>query len=140
VKIELKELLRQVGNEWEVEDSEQISFPEDSLILTQPVNVKLRLTNTGSSVLVKGTLQTEIELECARCLKSYRRPIKLEIEENYAREITTQRKGKEIELKESDFVYPIDNDNCIDLDELIRQNILLSLPIKSLCDINCKGV
>ncbi|MFA5034789.1 MAG: DUF177 domain-containing protein [Candidatus Margulisiibacteriota bacterium] len=140
MKIELKELLRQVGNEWEVEDSEQISFPEDSLILTQPVNVKLRLTNTGSSVLVKGTLQTEIELECARCLKSYRRPIKLEIEENYAREITTQRKGKEIELKESDFVYPIDNDNCIDLDELIRQNILLSLPIKSLCDINCKGV
>lgn len=140
MKIELNELLRQVGNEGEVEDSEQISLPDDNLILTQPVSVKLHLMNTGESVLVKGTIQTEIELECDRCLKKYRRPVKLEIEENYARETAPQRKGKEIELKESDFVYPIDNDNCIDLDELIRQNILLSLPIKSLCDINCKGV
>ncbi|MBU0630415.1 MAG: DUF177 domain-containing protein [Candidatus Margulisbacteria bacterium] len=140
MKIELTELLRQVGNEGDVEDSEKLSFPEDGLILTKPVLVRLHLTNTGNSVLVKGTIQAEAELECSRCLNSFKQPITLEVSETYARQDLEQSVGKETELKESDFVYPIEKDNTIDLNELIRQNILLSLPIKSLCDNNCKGV
>jgi len=140
VKIELAELLRQVGNEGDVEDSEKLSFPEYGLVLTKPVKVRLHLTNTGTSVLVKGTIQTEAELECSRCLDSFRRPINIEIAETYVKQDPESSQGKETELKESDFVYPVEKDNTIDLNELIRQNILLALPIKSLCDNNCKGV
>ncbi|MBI5078545.1 hypothetical protein HZB08_00795, partial [Candidatus Saganbacteria bacterium] len=55
--------------------------------------------------------------------------------EEYAKTLPEAKvkKGKEIELKEADFVYSIEKDNSLDLDEIVRQNLLLALPIKPLC-------
>ena len=140
MKIDLTELLQKIGNEAEVEQSEKVSFPEDDLSLTKPVKIKLHLVNTGTSVLVKGKVETEIELECSRCLKAFRLPLELKIEEEFSRSIPQYRKGGEIELKEEDFVYPIEKDNSIDLTEVIRQDLLLAMPIKTLCEPNCQGI
>jgi hypothetical protein len=46
----------------------------------------------------------------------------------------------EVELKESDFAFLIDEDNSIDLTELVRQNLLTALPIKPLCSSLCEGL
>jgi len=141
VKIDLKELLREVGNETEIEMEERVSFPEDGLVLTKPVSIKAHLTNTGTLVLLDGTLETEAELDCSRCLKKFRFPLAASLSEEYSREPSPSegKRGKGIELKEEDFVYPIAADSSIDFDEVIRQNLLLALPIKPLCSAACKG-
>ncbi len=140
MKIDLTELLQKVGNEADLEETEKISFPEDNLALVQPVKAELHLVNTGVSVLVKGKIETEAELECSRCLKTFKLPLSVKIEEEFSRRIPEHKKGGEIELKEEDFVYPIGKDNSIDLTEVIRQNLLLALPIKTLCKPDCKGI
>jgi len=68
------------------------------------------------------------------------RVLNIALERKSLRDNLVVKQKEETELKESDFVYPVEKDNTIDLNELIRQNILLALPIKSLCDNNCKGV
>jgi uncharacterized protein len=140
VKIDLTELLCKVGNEAEVEQSEKISFPEDDLSLTKPIKIRLHLVNTGTSVLVKGNAETEAELECSRCLKTFKRPLSVKIEEEFLRYRPEYKSGGGIELKEEDFVYPIEKDNTIDLTEVIRQDLLLAIPIKILCSPDCKGI
>jgi uncharacterized protein len=140
VKIDLTELLQKVGNEADVKDTEHISFPEDNLNLTQPVNVELHLINAGTTVLVKGRAGTEAELECSRCLKKYKVPLAIEIEEEFAKDQYFSKKGGDIDLKEEDFVYPIKKDNTIDLTEILRQDLLLAIPIKTLCGQDCKGI
>jgi uncharacterized protein len=142
VLLDLTELLRKAGNEVDVVEEEKLNFPEDNLILTEPVKINIHLTNTGTMVLLKGSFETKVELECARCLKKFIAPLRTEVEEEYAKIPPQPRipKEKEVELKEEDFVYPIGEDNILDLEEIIRQNLILALPIKPLCQENCKGV
>jgi len=140
MKIDLTELLQRVGNEADVEQNDKVSFPEDTLNLTRPIKIVLHLVNTGTSVLVKGKVETEVELTCSRCLKTFKLPLSVKIEEEFSRHIPERKGGKEIELKEKDFVYPIEKDNTIDLTEVIRQDLLLAIPIKTLCSPDCKGI
>ena len=141
MKIDLTELLRQVGNEADIAEEAEVSFPEDGLNLTRPVKIDLHLVNTGASVYVTGTLATEAELECSRCLKKFKRSLTVRVEEEYVRGPSAQpaKNAKEVELKANDFVYPLGGDNSLDLGELIRQNLTLALPIKVLCREACKG-
>ena len=141
MKIDLTELLRKVGNESHLHLESKLSFPEDGLTLTQPVKLDLDLVNAGESVLLQGSLATEAELSCSRCLNSFRKPMSVKLQEEYVKELlppSGKKRSRETELREEDFVYPIEKDNSIDLTEIIRQNLLLALPIKILCQEKCK--
>ena len=140
MKIDLTELLREVGNASDFVEEISFDFSQYGLKLTKPVKVDLYLVNTGELVILNGTAETEAELECSRCLKKFKTQISAKIDEEYSKNLPPPpAKGKEIELKEEDFVYPIGKDNTLDLDEIIRQNLLLSLPIKILCSKDCRG-
>lgn len=140
MKIDLTELLQKVGDEADVEQEEKVSFPEDNLNLTKPVRITVHLVNTGTSVLMNGTAETVVELECSRCLKKFKYPINIKLDEEFTRDPFVPKSTKEIELKEEDFASPIEKDNTVDLTELIRQDLSLALPIKTLCSPDCKGV
>jgi uncharacterized protein len=138
MRIDLTDLLRAVGNEAEIERTEEVSFAEDGLLLAGPVKVQLHLVNAGYSVLLKGTLESVAELECSRCLKKMRQALKVAVSEEYGRPAPGP-KAKMTELKEEDFICPLGEGNLLDLTELIRENLLLALPIKPLCREACKG-
>lgn len=143
MKIDLTEILAKVGKEATVEEAENVSYPEDDLSLTQPVKMNLHLVNTGNLVLLEGKIQTEAELECSRCLNKFQLPLSVEIKEQFAREVPplpTYKKGGEIDLDEEDFVSPIEKDHTVDISEIVRQNLLLALPIKPLCSDRCQGL
>ncbi len=140
MKIDVSDLLKSLGAELKVNESERISLAGDDVELTSPVTVALKLVNTGGTVLVTGTLKTSVKLNCVRCLKEFDQPVSIKIEEEYAKKVPSRKadKDEEIELKDEDFVFEIGEDNVIDLDEAIRQNTIVSLPIKPLCDKACK--
>jgi uncharacterized protein len=147
MKIDVTDLLKSVGEIITVEKSEKMDFNDESLSLTSPIHVKLKLVNTGRTVLVTGTLNTTVKMNCSRCLKEFDQPISIKIEEEYAKKGAQNEKDEDlfsdedgVELKEEDFVCEISEDNSIDLGEAIRQNIMVALPIKPLCTRNCKGL
>ena len=140
MKIDLTELLQKVGNEADLEQSQEVSFPDDGLNLTKPARIRFHLVNTGDLVLVNGQVETEAELECSRCLKTYKIPLAVKIDEEFSRQPPELKSGGGIELREEDFVYPIEKDNTIDLTEVLRQNLLLAVPMKTLCSPDCQGI
>jgi uncharacterized protein len=144
VKIDLTELLYQVGNVANVKidvNEHEINVLGGGLNLTQPAKVALKLVNTGNLVIAEGSLSAEVKLECSRCLKDFSLPINLKIKEEFAKKaVLPKAKAGELELHENDFVAEIDKDNTFDLSDMVRQNLLLALPIKPLCDKNCQGL
>jgi uncharacterized protein len=142
MKIDLTELLCKVGNESDVEEAEESSYPEDNLNLTKPVRMKLHFVNSGTMVILNGKIETEAELQCSRCLKKFSAPLLVKIKEDFAKYSSLPRsnKGGELELHDEDFVFPIEKDNTIDISEVIRQNLLLALPSKPLCSAKCQGL
>jgi len=141
MKIDLTELLRDIGNESDVKSELKLKLDEEGLKLTKPVQINLHLVNAGSRVIMEGAAETEAELSCSRCLKAFKYPLKLELKEAFAKvlpDLPSVKGG--FELREEDFVSPIDKNNCIDISDIISQSLFLALPIKALCEEKCQGL
>jgi uncharacterized protein len=94
--------------------------------LTSPVNGEFTVFRSESGLLVSGRIETDIELECHRCLTTFERHIVL----NFSQPFSEQP---------SDDEMPIVG-NEIDLAPTIEQEIVVSLPIKQLCEVDCAGI
>jgi uncharacterized protein len=98
----------------------------DTVRLTQDIQGDLTASRLDDSVLVRGHLSAEIELECHRCLGTFNRLIRLSVAQEFAE-------------NPSDDQMPLVDDQ-IDVAPLIEQEIILSLPIKIICRPDCPGI
>jgi uncharacterized protein len=103
------------------------------------VQGKVRLMRTDRSILVKGVLDTEVELTCSRCLSLFSCPLTLNIEEEYfpTTDVVT---GASLPLPEEPGCFTIDEQHVLDLTEAVRQYALLAIPMKPLCREDCAGL
>ncbi len=104
-----------------------------------PVSYDVRVERTGNAVRVSGTLSAEIEVACVRCLTAYPQVVSRDFEVRYRR-AEAGAGGDEAELDEMDLDLDYYGDEGIDLQQLIGEQILLSLPMKPLCQPECKGL
>ena len=103
------------------------------------VRGKVSLMRTDRSILVKGVLNTEVELTCSRCLSPFNCPLTLNIEEEYF-PTTDVVSGASLPLPEEPGCFTIDERHVLDLTEAIRQYALLAIPMKPLCREDCAGL
>jgi len=103
------------------------------------VQGKVGLMRTDRSILVKGTLRTEVEVTCSRCLSLFSRPLTLNIEEEYF-PIIDVVSGAPLSLPEEPGCFTIDEHHILDLTEAIRQYMLIAIPMKPLCREDCAGL
>lgn len=107
-----------------------------SLELTSDLTGKIMLMalKEGAHVEVKG-LKTAAKQVCNRCLKEYSQVI--EIDEASAEFLLELPKHKE----DDEEFFLIDKKNVeIDLTDFLRQEIVLHLPLISVCSKSCKGL
>jgi len=97
------------------------------------------LTRTDRDILVKGTLHTEVEVTCSRCLSLFSCPLALNIEDEYSPTIDVSS-GAPLSLPDEPGCFTIDKHHVIDLTEAIRQYALLATPMKPLCREDCAGL
>jgi uncharacterized metal-binding protein YceD (DUF177 family) len=98
----------------------------EGVVLTQDVEGEITVSRLDSSLLVRGQLHTEVQLECHRCLRTFTRPASFTFYQEYA------------ETPEDDQM-PI-TDGEIDLAPVVGQEIILGLPIKVLDRPDCPGL
>jgi uncharacterized protein len=85
-------------------------------------------------VLVTGELDVPIEGSCARCLEPFDDTLELDVQELYAYEGSTT-----VETSEEDEVRRVEGD-YLDLEPLVRDAVVLSLPLAPVCTENCAGL
>lgn len=102
---------------------------------------KVTFTNTGLNIVTRGSFRTAVEVECARCLRVFRVEIESPIQEELPLRSRPAELGEETceELPEEER-EPLFVDNIFDLDELLRQSIVIAIPIKPICSEDCKGL
>jgi uncharacterized protein len=111
-------------------------FQDKDIKLLKPIRGEIVLMKTSEGVNAEvRNFSTEIEQNCARCLKKIIQKIEIpSIEEHFYSEV--QR-----DIPDTEQVYLIDSKSQeIDLSEPIRQEILLNFPINPLCSNGCKGL
>ena len=118
---------------------EEIDLDGEEAKLKTAADVSGKLTKHIAHTDVKGTIRTELELECTRCLQKIDKKFEIPFEAAFAApENYTQ--AKEAELQADDLDVSILEGNEIDLTELVREQSLLNLPEQIFCREDCKGL
>jgi uncharacterized protein len=104
-----------------------------------PVQGKVKFTRTNLGILVQGKLQAKVSVECSRCLKTFDYPLTINIEEEFFPVIDVNT-GVPVDLPDDPGGFTIDDHHILDLNEAIRQNALLAVPMKPLCRKDCAGL
>src|SRR4030043_87492 len=100
------------------------------------VEGKAKLTRISQGVLVQCKLNAEVKLVCSRCLDIFSWPMSFTAEE----EFLPISDDATLSSPEESGEFTIDDNNILDLGELIRQYVLLNLPMKPLCHPDCSGM
>lgn len=93
----------------------------------EPVELDVRLEGVAKGVVVEGFVSGRWTADCSRCLEPVTGPFAVEVHELF-----------EDEAVESE-TYPLDGEE-IDLDPLVRDAVLLTLPPAPLCADDCLGL
>jgi uncharacterized protein len=108
-------------------------FPE--IVLKPDFHLKelkgvARISRTPQGLLVQSKFVGTIPTECVRCLVDFPQTLHAEFDELYAfdNRFTT----------ESGLILP--EDANIDLEPLVREYLLIEVPISTLCKEDCKGL
>jgi uncharacterized protein len=104
-----------------------------------PVQVDLEIHKDKDRFHLVGRAKTELELQCGRCLEPFRMPFDEAIDVRYlpASELSSE---DEREVEEEDLDTSYYRDDQIDLNELLREQFYLALPMKPLCRDECAGL
>jgi len=103
------------------------------------VEGKAKVIRISRGVLVQCKLTAEVKLVCSRCLDVFLCPISFTVEEEFI-PISDVSADLAPSSPEQSGEFTIDNKNILDLGELIRQYILLNLPMKPLCRPDCPRI
>jgi uncharacterized protein len=99
-----------------------------------PVALDLRLEAVVEGVLVSGTVTAEVVGECARCLAPTSDEVTVELTELFA------YPGSVTEAtSEDDEVSHLVGD-MLDLEPVVRDGLVLALPLSPLCREDCRGL
>lgn len=118
--------------------SEKILAKDDPEKLKSDVAVKARFEKTKEGVLGEFDVEGVIELVCDRCLQSFEKNYHTHFSQDFVFPYLNFSDNVYKELKEEGFI--IDAKNQININEAIRQGILISLPMKKICKKDCQGL
>ena len=120
--------------EWWYQDSER-----DQILGTEsPVSGWISVRPAGKKIAVEGFVSTKLRLRCDRCLESYG----LDLGKDFRVFVSfVPPKGtSEIELAEDDLDLDFIKGRFLDIDQVVREQLITSLPMKALCAEGCKGL
>ena len=139
MRIEL-DRLQETGDRFaHVYAPEELVLDEEHARLTEPPEVEARVRMSGHEVRLRGKITARAEVDCDRCLKSVAVPVETEFDVTYVPE-DDYRASEAAELQEEDLSLSVFDGETIDVDELVREQLLLALPTRALCTEECKGL
>ena len=138
MRIELDNLEK--GGEFaQVYQPGELALDDQELKLISPAEIRGRVRRKGDEVELVGQLSATVEATCARCLKPVKLPVSAEVSERFVPAVSW-RSEIEHELREEDLNLAVFNGEAIEVDELVREEILLAMPAQVLCRESCKGL
>ncbi|HUY13997.1 MAG TPA: DUF177 domain-containing protein [Terriglobia bacterium] len=105
----------------------------------EALDIKALADLVGEDIHVRGQLRTRLESECDRCAVQFDFPVESDFD-LYYRPVSTIARNEEIEVSGDELDVGFYQGDGVDLEDLIREQVLLSLPMKMLCGAECQGL
>jgi uncharacterized protein len=124
----------------DIELSPKLLDLEDSdLRLKSDLHVAGEIEKTSAEVIVRGSITGEGEIECSRCLQPVDQKLKIDFQANF---VTPEHFSldKENEVSISDLDTDVLEGDRIEIEDIVREQILLNVPEQVFCKPDCRGL
>lgn len=98
------------------------------------------LNNTLGEIRVRGRVKAEFELACDRCLEPVRYPMDREFDLFYRPAPAKGDTPHDLEIDEGEAEIGFYQGLGLELSEVVREHVLLSLPMQKVCAEGCRGI
>ncbi len=115
-------------------------IPGDERIrLSEPPAISGHIRKVERKAKLDGRIVARAQLECDRCLKLIEVPVDTDFNVEY---VTTEQylASEAAELAEEDMELSVFDGEVIDIDELVNEQLVLTVPARAICDESCKGL
>ncbi len=116
---------------------EDVAFPAELGDIKEPLEVFVKITKDRDGYRVNLSIVGSVELECSRCLSTFSKDLSQEREKHIESYPTEENLSLSPEDLEVSFMEEPD---IINLEELVREELILSVPMKPLCRPDCSGI
>ena len=129
-----------LGTRLEIHEIRDLAQEQD-FVVNGPFRADCTLNRKGDDkVVLQGRVEGEVLLCCDRCLGRYPFQVKAAFQLLFA--VGTDESWGVSEMTSSpvDLETEVLEEPIIDLDDVLRQQVYLALPVKKLCSEGCKGL
>jgi DUF177 domain-containing protein len=127
-RVDVADLLAQPGARRKIRLAEPLEgLAGSAAAVTDPVAVALDLERVSEGIVVRGSVSGTWRAECSRCLGELRHPLEVHVDELFEPDPVP------------DETYPLEG-HTIDLEQLLRDTVLLELPLAPHCEPPCAPV
>ena len=138
--VDLKDLDEKVSIDGALEPG-VIDFAGEGIRQIGPLTWKATAERAGEEIRIAGNLSSTMELGCSRCLE----PAQCEIQKEFdlffrERDEELFDEDQDVELTEEDTRTSFFTGTQLAIGDVLREQIVLALPMKALCRVDCKGL
>ncbi|MBI4774332.1 MAG: DUF177 domain-containing protein [Deltaproteobacteria bacterium] len=110
-------------------------------VTSQSRTGRVRVERSGDYFVVRGEMETTVTLACDRCLENYSQPVHAQI---YAvlvsADLLREAGAESVELTSQDLDITSYEGEEFDLEPIVQEQIILSLPLRHVCGEECLGI
>jgi len=120
----------------------QIDFSEECLEQATPLHAAGTaevLEHSDGEVRIQGRYSVDMAFQCDRCLVSARLPVAAGFDLFY-RPMSMIARAEEVEIDTSETEIGFYEDGGLELDDILREQVVLALPMQRVCSTACKGI
>ncbi|MDP4182686.1 MAG: DUF177 domain-containing protein [Bacillota bacterium] len=132
MKIDVSSIVKTNGASLAVKFNQEIAELKDvdsEVVFDEVVNFEGTLLNSSGVLKLAGNLKVGFTVKCSRCIKDIQNKMELKVKEDILED--SEKVDNEA------YTY---NNNYILIDSILKDNIILNLPVKQVCDESCKGL
>ncbi len=139
MRIELENLEGGKGDFAEVYQPEDLNPVDERVVLIEPASVIGKIRLSGNQVFVSGHVETRAQVECDRCLQPVAIPVNADFTLEYISG-SDYESSETAELTEAEMTVSVFDGEALDVDEIVKEQVLLAVPTRMLCREDCKGI
>ena len=139
MRIELASLERGGGSFNHSYAPDELALDDDRVNVVTPPVVSGEIRQKGQGLRVTGKVSGRVRIECDRCLKAVEVGVDSKFDVEYVTAEDYQAR-QEAELTEADLDLSIFDGESLEVDELVKEELLLAVPDHVVCSADCKGM
>lgn len=120
-------------------DAGALDYQGNDFRQIETLDIKALADLVGEEIHVRGQLRTRLEAECDRCAVRFDFPIECNFD-LYYRPVSSIARDEEIEISSDELEVGFYEGEGVNLVDMIREQVLLALPMQMLCGTECRGL